>query len=566
MTQQEVVAHPFWKMFQNRLPAVINALVQRGMITPNVQGVLVNIIKNSYPMMHQFIEGLNMRYGEMNDQQMDTEIFQWIQPAVNQAVAQFRQMTGGFGVGFGNGGWGGARPVGFGYDSGRGGGMPGMAGMTGTGVPISPFSTPGAKPDPFRPDQPSAASIFGGAPKEQTQRERQITEQMKPKVEKPIAPPEWKSPELEYEKDVSLNNVTAQISKFNLYTGDRALRIIVHDSKVGYTSDNDALEKYKGMFAMFPDPKRKFLTVAYKQLKIVRVNRDEFTKMAQTLNVAVNKAQSVEGKLRAIVSTSSGFSMAAHEEFTKLFIDELYAHIECGELCDSTHPKNILNRPNTIGDILAWVTGDIDKGMLDAMRGMKGFEERLETLLSVVIDTIVTTLPRRIIDVSRDMTMLDDFYRAIPGIWTNDCGETYKNSEDLVNLFLATRETIDGSKTSGAAKAESVLKETLTELSKQFTLIFVPRVISWCNYSKADVCRYDDTGNCQPTVFSRLQPRNDVEFFVNESLEKWSMSKDQGFRWSPKNILLEVDEETYCLQYGHTTDSVVWVGTSRYWH
>ena len=566
MTQQEVVAHPYWQKFQNRLPAVINALVQRGMISPNIQGVLVNIVRNSYPMMHQFIEGLNMRYGEMTDQQMDTEIFQWIQPAVQQAIAQVRQMSGGFGVGFGNGGWGGGRPVGFGYDSGRGGGMPGMpGGVTGTGVPVSPFSNPG-KPDVFRPDQPSVASMFGGTPKEQTQRERQISEQMKPKVDKPIAPPEWKSPELEYEKNVELNNVTAQISKFNLYNGERALRIIVHDTKVGYTSDNDALEKYKGMFAMFPEPRRKFMTVAYKQLKIVRVNRDEFTKMANTLTTAVNKAQNVEGKLRAIVSTSSGFSVAAYDEFTRLFIDELYAHIECGELCDSTHPKNILNRPNSVGDILAWVTGDIDKGMLDAMRGMKGFEDRLEALLNVVIDTTVTSLPRRILDVSRDMTMLDDFYRAIPGIWTNDCGETYKNSEDLVNLFLATRETIDGSKTSGAVKADTVLKETLTELSKQFTLIFVPRIISWCNYSKADVCRYDDTGNCQPTVFSKLQPRNDVEFFVNETLEKWAMSKDQAFRWAPKNLLMEIDEETYCLQYGKTTDDLPWICTARFWH
>ena len=567
MTQQEVVAHPYWQKFQARLPVVINSLVQRGMISPNVQNVLVNIIRNSYPMMHQFIENLNMRYSELTDQQLDAEIFQWIQPAANQAIAQVRQMTGGFGVGFGGagagfggGGFGMRQPVGFGYDSGRqvmpSGTMPG-------GIPVSPFSG-GQNPDPFRPDNPT--SMFGGTPKPQTQREKHIEDQMKPKVEQPPAPIKWEKPVIEGEKNVELTNVTAQITKYTLCTGDRAIRVIVHDSKVGYTSDYDALNRYKGIFSMFSDPRRKFLTVVYQQLKLIDVGKDEFSKLVNSVATAVSKAQNIEGKLRAIISTSSGFSVAAYDAFNKLFLDELQFHIECGELCDSPHPKNILNRPAKIEQVLAWLTGDIDKGMLSAMRGMKGFEDRLNTLLRVIIDGIVATLPRRILDASRDMTLLDDFYRAIPGIWTDDCGETFKNTNDLVDIFLATRETVDGSKSSGAVKADSILKETLNELSKHFTLIFVPRVASWCNYSKADVCRYDPTGNCQPTVFSPLQPRNDVEFFVNESLDKFTNSKDQVARWTPKNIYLELDEETYCLQYGRTTDDVSYVCTSRYWH
>ena len=570
MTQQEVTAHPFWQRFQARLPVVINGLVQRGMISPNVQGVLINIIRNSYPAMHQLIENLNMRYSEIADPQIDQEIFQWLQPFINQAMVQVRQMTGGYGVGFspGPGFMGGPRPVGFGYDSGRGGGMPGVTPM---GIPTSPFGG-GAAPvvprgDLFQaPGSPTAVSPFNGtAPKTPTQRDRHVAEQMKPKVDAPVAPPEWKSPELESEDTYEMNNVIVQMAKFALSTGDRARRVIVHDSKVGYVSDNEVLGRYKGIFDMFPDSRRKFISIAYQQLKMINVGRDEFMKIANAMNIAVSKAASTEAKLRAIIASSGHFSVKAYSEFNKLFIDELYLHIENGELCDSFHPKNILNRPSKIEEILAWVTGDIDKAMLDALRGMDGFEKRLDELLTVVIDTTVSTLPKRIIDITRDMTMLDDFYRALPGMWSEDGGISFKNTEDLVNVFLATRETIDGSKSSGAVSAESTLKTLLTNLSGQFCMIFLPRMISWCNYSKADVCRYDEKGNCQPACFSKLQPRNDVEFFVNENLDKWTMSKDQKFRWAPKNLLLEIDEETYLLQYGRTTNDCSWIGTSRYW-
>lgn len=567
MTQQELMAHPFFGKFQQRVGAVINGMVQRGMMNPNESQMLVNMLKASYPQIHQFVEGLTMRYGEIRDDQMDSEIYNWLQNPLQQVRARIAQMSGGFGTGFGPTPWGGGyqRPaVGFGYDSQRGGGGFG----SGPGIPQRPFSGGGGGgPDVFRPDQPSVTSLFGGQPKQPTEREQHAAEEMKKRMEKPVAPPEWKTPEIVDEKSCSLGgDVSVLMTKFTLSSGDIARRVIVHDPKVGYTSDQDALEHYKGVFALYPDTRRKFLTVAYRQLKAIHVGHDEFMRLAQTLAANVGKASDVEGKLRAILAATGNLSVTAYEEFKKLFLDELDAHIQCGELCDSFHPKNILNRPDRIEDVLAWVTGDIDKNMLAAMKGMDGFEKRLDTLLTVVIDTVVTSLPKLIINTNSDMTMLDDFYRALPGIWTTDCGSTFQNSEDLINLFLATRETIEGSKTENATKAESALKTTLMNLSKQFTLIFIPRVVSWCNYSKADVCRYDETGNCQPASWAPLQPRNDVEFFVGDDLDKWSKSRDTKIKWCPKSIYMEVDEETFCLQYGRTTNDGNWCCSSKYWH
>lgn len=334
---------------------------------------------------------------------------------------------------------------------------------------------------------------------------------------------------------------------------------------MSYISDHEVLEKYKGIFSMYPDSNRKFITIMYKQLRLLPVGREEFMKLASALSTAVARANNVESKLRAIISTCKNFSVGATEQFTKLFLDELNEHMQCGELCDSFHPMNILNRPNRIEDVLAWVTGDIDKAMLDALKGMDGFVERFDALLSVLIEYTVLNLPKIVINPAIDRSILDDYSRILPGVWSNDCGETLRGSDDLINLFIATREVVDGSKSANAQKSESALKTMLNDLGKNFTLLFLPRVVSWCNYSKLDVCNYDEVGNCQPAVFPPKQPRNDVEFFVGEVLEKLSMSKDTIAKWAPKNLYMEIHEETYCLQYGKTTNNCGWIACSKYW-
>ena len=574
MTQAEVQAHPFWGKFQQRIGPVINALTQRGMVSPNESGVLIQILRNSYPMMHQLIENLNQRYSEMNDAQMDSEIYNWIQPACQQAKMRVQQMTGGFGRGFGGGGfgvpgfggggggWGNSAPVGFGFDSMRGGANPGTPG----GVPTSPWSTPGK--DMFATSGSGGiASLFGGSTPAPSQRDRQVADAMKPKAPAPVTPVSWKEPTKidsnTYELSGSIE-VTAE--KYGLYDGSKATNVIIHDQKVGYTSDHEVIEKYKGIFDVIPESHRRILTVSYQQLKVLHVGRDEFLKMVQSIHANAGRMSSVESKLKTIITEAGHYNKNAYDEFVRLFVDELEAHIQCGELCDSFHPKNILNRPRGLEDILAWVTGDVGKDMAAAMKGMENFTEKLNKLIEILIEEFAIGLQRRILNPQTDMTMLDDFYRALPGVWTEDHGITFRNTEDLVNIFLATRETIDGSKSATAVKADTELKRKLDDLCKQFTLLFVPRTVTWCNYAKSAVCRYDDTGNCQPAVTPRQQPRNDVEFFLAAILSNWDVCRDTMIKWAPRNVYMEVDEETFCLQYGYTTNGPIWIGTSRYWH
>lgn len=568
MTQAEIQAHPFFGKFQQRIGVVINAMGQRGMISPNESGVLVNIIKNSPANIFQLIENLNMRFSEINDTQMDSEIYNWIQPAVQQAKMRVQQMTGGFGGGgFGGGfggapGWGGGgggfgfRPQGFGYDNMR----PNRG-----GIPTSPwggakdmFSTPGGSG--------GISDMFGGATKPPTQREKQVATQMKPVTPRPNAPASWKAPEPIDSHTYELEGgVEVTVSKYKLYNENTATNVVVYDDKVGYTSDHEVIEKYKGIFDLFPGSSSKVLSVAYQQLKLLKVGREEMLKLIQSVNQEAGKMGSVDTKLRAIISSAGHFNKNAYEEFTRLFIDELEFHIQCGELCDSFHPKNILNRPRGLEDVLAWITGDVGKEMKAAIDGMDGFHTRLNQLVGIIIDEFAIGLHKRILNPLSDTTMLDDFYRALPGMWTVDCGNSFSNTEDLINLFLATRETIEGSKSAGAVRANSELTKRLDELCKQFTLLFVPRTVTWCNYAKSTVCAYDENGNCQPSVTSTNQPRNDVEYFLIQALEQWDTGRDPMLKWAPRNLYMEIDEETFCFQYGHTTNGPIWIGTARYW-
>ena len=565
MTQDQIQQHPFFAKFQQRLPAVVNGLVQRGLLSPNEQNVLVQMLRSQqgWMAMTQFIENLNMRYSEINDPSMDAEISAWIGPIAQQAKMQAQRMAGGFGVGgFNNGfgqfggSWGQTQPaVGFGFDGFR-------AGMGRGGPSLT---------SPFAPSQGSnqigsqLSNMFSGS--QPTQRDRQIATQMKAQKQQVIQPPAWKEPVSRNDnRTFNLEDgVEVTVESFDLFTTDSARSVVVYDPKVGYTSDREAIEKYRPVFSLFGQTNRKFLTIFYQRLKAIQVPREELLKLAQAVATAAGRVSGVEAKLRAIIATAGHFNKNAYEEFSRLFIDELELHIQCGELCDWSHPKNILNRPKGLEDVLAWVIGDVGKDMAAAFKAMEGFEERLNKLLEVLIEEFAAGLYRRILNTQTDMTVLCNLYRSLPGMWTDDCGQTFKNTEDLLTAFLATRERVDGSKSASAVKAEADLKSKLDAINKQFSLVFVPRVATWCNYAKSDVCVYDDKGNCQPSVTSKLQPRNDVEYFLIEIIKIMDDSKDTLLKWAPRNIYMEIDEETFVLQYGKTTNGPLWVGTSIYW-
>ena len=564
MTPAEVQAHPFFQKFTERLQVVINCLVQRGMVSVDESQQIGVAIRQNNPQIwgaiYNLIDRLNMSYSQMNDTQMDQAIYSWLDVIIRtmRASSMNRGLPMGGGGGFGMpqtppmfGGGGGFGGQGFGFRP---------------GAPVSPFggNRMGGMFCGGQASTPLTAMLGGGnnnkpqQPGNNNQRSNQPANNAKKA--------NWKNPEQTDSKSFSLKEgVEITATKYTLYNGDLARNVIVYDPKVGYVSDSEVIEKYRPVFTALGPTKKNCMTVFYQRLKAIPVPREEFLKLARTVAEQVGKANGVDAQLRAIISTASHFGKAAYDEFAKLFLDELDAHIQCGELCDSTHPKNILNRPNDLESVLAWVTGEVGKEMVAAMNGMTGFKERLQKLMEVLISEMAAGLYRRILNTKTDMTVIDDFYRALPGMWTSDCGQTFQNTEDLINVFLTTKETIDGSKTANAVRAETELTNQLEALNKQFTLIFVPRIVTWCNYAKSEVVAYDNNGKCKPTVVSRLQPRNDMEFFIKEILEICQNNRDTMLRWTPRNIYFEIEEETYVLQYGLTTDNLLWAGTSKYW-
>lgn len=559
MTPAECTAHPFFQKFTERLQVVINSLVQRGMVSVDESQMIGTAIRQNnqqiWGAIYQLIDRLNMSYSQINDNQMDQAVLSWLNTIVGQMRAS-RMNRGGF---MGGGGFG--MPPGGSIFGGGGGGF-GFGG----GVPVSPFGGGGRTMTPMFGGGGGASSplsnLLGGGNNNKPQQQQNNQNQQPQKKTNVV----WKEPEPTDNKSFDLKEgVEITTTKYTLCTGDSARNVIVYDPKVGYVSDSEVIEKYRPVFTALGPTKKTCMTVFYQRLKAIPVPREEFLKLAQTIAAQVGKANGIDAQLRAVISTASHFGKSAYDEFSRLFLDELDAHIQCGELCDSTHPKNILNKPADLESLLAWITGDVGKEMAAAMNGMNGFRDRLNKLMEVLISEIATGLYRRILNTKTDMTVIDDFYRALPGMWTSDCGQTFQNSEDLINVFLTTKETIEGSKTANAVKAENELTSRLESLNKQFTLLFVPRIVTWCNYAKSDVVRYDTNGKCQPSVVSKLQPRNDIEFFLKEVLEICQSNRDPLLKWTPRNIYFEIEEETYVLQYGLTTDGLIWTGTSKYW-
>jgi len=334
VTQQEIQAHPFFGKFQQRLPSVVNGMTYRGMINPNEQQMLIRMLKQSWNMIHQFIERLNMSYSSIDDNQMDNEIFEWLKPA----VARIKQMSCGGGSMWGGGpmgggAWGGG--AGWGNNGGGGGwnnawgGGGGAPSLWGTGNPNNANNKMG--------------NMFGGTVAN-TQRKQQIEKKLSPEPQPVKKPVNWKVPEQVEQKTLELNGgVEITVTKYAMSTGDTGRSAIVYDPKVGYTSDHEVIEKYRTLFKAFPSTKAQFLTVFYQQLKAIPVAREEMLTMSQSIAKAVLKATNLADKLRAVVATAGHFGKTAYDEFSKLILDEFEFHAQCGELCDSAHPKHFLN-------------------------------------------------------------------------------------------------------------------------------------------------------------------------------------------------------------------------------
>lgn len=395
---------------------------------------------------------------------------------------------------------------------------------------------------------------------------KEYEQQFTPQVQKKAPPAKWAPPEVMENKKLKPTSKTeVDATKFKMCNGEIVSRIIASDPRIRYTSDEEAIAAYKNALNIFPDTQKKFLTVAYKQIKVLKAECSEFTKMVTVLSGELAKnSQSAETKLRAIIEIIKKYPFECMDAFTKFFLEELDAHVGAGALTDHKNPKFILSL-SSLDAVLKILTGTCSKETLNSLNAIPGFMNRFDELINSIIDHCVTNLHQVILKPDVDPTVIDDFSRVIPAVWSADGGANWRGTEDLFNVFLTTREVISGSKTESAMGAESDLKNKINEICRKFTVIYVNRIASWCDYGKSHVVGYDDHGNCIPSVIDPANPGFDMGFLVSESFSAMYRSKDSRNKCAAKSLYCTCDEETYHLNYDITTDGWVWVGRSQFW-
>lgn len=557
--QQE---HPFVQKFKERLPAVLNSMVQTGQMTAQEAQVVSGMAFRFGPGTQMFLRQLISSMTSIDNPTMDNYIVSQFLPNVRIAARQ-AMMSQGAGMMYNAS-----------YGSPMGGGMMGMQGGFGMrpmmgGVPTAPMfnngPAPGATP---MGGGMSPESMFSSKPVQQPQKlDLQIEQPKAPEKKNP-----WSKPEVKNTLGpVQLNGVAeAVITDYQDSNGDSIRRISVYDPRIRYLDDHDALRAYKTALTLNKKPRHQILTVAYRQLKVLQTSTDEFTKLATAVSTAIlkNGAATLEQKIRTILNVINNFQAGTKDEFIRLFLDELDAHCQCGELVDEANPTRVMGRFSSLEQVLDLVTNDFDKATMEALNSMAGFAGRMEKVIGTLVDAFIANLHKFILHPDPDSSpdTLDDLSRALPQLWSED-GNTLRGTDDLIDIYIASgARTSTGTRTDTASAKDSELRTKLRELCRNFTVVFVDRVVTWCNYSASAIVKYDvNDGSCIPTVFGIDQQYSDMTHFLNEVIVGGMNTKRTAYRRSPHTLYCEFEESTTELQYGLTTDDKIIVLSTKGW-
>ena len=538
--------HPIIQMYNNVCPNVFNNLVQAGQISAQEQQAAMEYLRgpSGQQATSMFLNSVIQRCPQgLNYDQMAQAIAEWIQPLIQTIRTNMMRAGATWG-----GAWGNRTNV-MSY-------MPGASAMgirPNIGAPSQPRSL-------FQAPVSSGPAMPGAG---QPTPEKKQEPPKKPAVQ--LMNKDWKPPMLvgeELELKPNLK-VSVNVAKYQLSNGEQLCRVIADDPRIRYVSDEDVLRVFKPLTSIH-DTKHKFLTVAYKRIKLLNVPKEEFLRFAQTLSAEVAKnGRSPETKIRTIIAQTQKCSVACMKAFTELILDEYNDRAAAGALVPSNNPKAILDI-STLEGLLRLATDSLPKATQEILSAGKNYAAARDRLISQLIDSLVLDLPQIIINPETDTTTLDDLSRVLPVVWTQD-GVNYRGTEDLFNMFIETRETINGSKSDGAVKAEGALSAAINEINRNFTAVVVHRIASWTNFPKLRLVDYEPNGNCIPTVINPSAPVNDIQVMLVEALDRFRVSKDRRPIKSPKTLRMECDEETYLLDYDMTTDDYIWVGSSRFW-
>ncbi len=556
--------HQYYTLAATMYPRLVNGLLQSGRINQMEANWLLN--KCGGPEFNQFVQNVIAQFpclageGQMEKLMYDNFFSQLI--AYARQCSNPNMMMPGAGVGaYGGGGvplWG---APGGGMRFGNPGPMYGGGGMMGAGAG-SGWYTGGRRPQPMFNARPPMTPMAGHQP-------QQKKEPPKPEPAKK-QPVKWTEPVLNQEANAQITNNNGtefQYRQFTSVDGAPLVELFVSDARPIYKNPDEAIASFKNLVG---DERQthKFLTVCYRELKLVRADRKSMFDLIKACSTSAGNypATDAAGRLRAIISVSADHPAGAVKALHQLIVDEFNDHVCCGELVDAVQGHiDWKVTVSNVESIHAMLTGNIDKSIRDALKQVKDFDKTLQSVVTKVINTLVLNgAAQKILDPIKDRSIIDVYGRVVPPIWRNETTATWEATPNFFTKYLASMVKSNGSKPDSAVQAEQSLRTALVNADRNYCVMQVPRIITWCNYPSSSIVGWNESGKCIPGVFMPKGFNSDVAFLLNRTVARIKASKLADFADVPKQLICEVDEGRIRIDYGLTTDGGLWCGSMRY--
>lgn len=552
--------HPYYQLACQMYPKVVNNLLAQQRITQMEANFVMSKVNG--PEFAQFIQNVIASLPTIQgEQHMEKLIYDnLIGPMIQYGRQQAAYQGGCVGGVIINPGAPGYRPMGAPPYNPRGfmqgaGGSSWYAGTRGLGAPAF-------QRGPVARYQPET---IAPTPRGRT------SEKSAARAPEPKEKPKWAEPTLDQTKTVNhtLNNTGFSLQEFMSSDGTPIAEAYVIDDRPRYMSPSEAINAFKGLLPA-EDNVKKFLTVCYRQLKVVKVDRAALKNLIKAVVGPVTNISDdrVGDRIKAILTVSGDHPSGAVNAFHQMIVDEFNEHILSGELVDST-PSHYLEwklSASSLSGIYDLVTGNMDRDTRDALHQIKDFDQALKSVVQKVLDTVVINgAVTRILDPISDPSVMDIYSRAIPPIWKNDVSGTWEATDNLFAKYLASKKTIDGSKTTTASTIEQQLISKLQLVDRCFAVIQVPRIITWCNQPVSDAASWSGDGKIVSCCYDKGTVNNDTAYFLMRAITRTKASNVNNFAFVPYGLICEVQDGAISLNYGNTTDGKLWVGSRRYY-
>lgn len=418
--------------------------------------------------------------------------------------------------------------------------------------------------------QGNGSSIFGSGQPQQpapmpVAQPQQQTNKPKAQILQSTAKKAWAEPHLEegvVNKTFanSTGDVAFKASNFLRSNGERITEVFCIDTQIRHLGKDEIIESIKRLPGVLAN--QYFVTCVHYEPLVINASMDDM------INLSLKFGKEFSSEL-GMLHTGHGVSnitplntildkypQGLSREFSQMLINEFNYHMGAGELVDTKHPEDYLGI-GKLDDINTIALGDFTDPNLKAIPGeVEGFADRLNLIIEKSVVAIINKLKTYIVDPKADANLLDVFNRVIPRYYTVD-GTNFIPTENLVALYMLTKEHVGTSQTPRAIKAKEKYDATLKDLLNRFTVMLLPRVTSFTTLDPGEAMAY--SGNdVLPKCF--LEPVNDMSFFLFRALTYIAKGSSISAKQAPCFLRTINSEAITDLMYGATTDDGLWTG------